>query len=115
MNPIKCLYSLAFSFLVQKMNLNLNLKYTEKPLPRFKSAPPHLWKGVQIDIEGRWLESRNKKQRAKTQPQRHYDCRENHFRQQRNPIDIVLTVGHDSFQAMNERVDSQQGPEAWRI
>lgn len=56
MNPSKCLYSLGFSFWIQKMNLDLNLNYIEKPFPRFKSAPPHLWKGVQIDIEGRWLE-----------------------------------------------------------
>lgn len=57
MNPMNPLNSLGFIKTLKKMNLNLNLKYTEKPFPRFKSAPPHLWKGVQIDIEGRWLES----------------------------------------------------------
>lgn len=57
MNLIKSLFLLSFPKVAKKMNLNLNLKYTEKPFPRFKSEPPHLWKGVQIDIEGRGAES----------------------------------------------------------
>lgn len=57
LNPIKSLNLLSFKFWILKVNLYLNLKYTEKPLPRFNSAPPHLWKGVRIDIEGRLLES----------------------------------------------------------
>lgn len=57
MNLVKSLFLLGFPKEPEKMNLNLNLKYTEKPFPRFKSEPPHLWKGVQIDIEGRGDES----------------------------------------------------------
>lgn len=58
MNPSKCLYSLGFIQSNLRLNLDLNLDFYEIPLPRFNSAPPHLWKGVRIDIEGRWLESR---------------------------------------------------------
>lgn len=62
LNPIKSLIPLDFKFWIPKVNLYLNLKYTETPLPRFNSAPPHLWKGVRIDIEGRWLESAKHKE-----------------------------------------------------
>lgn len=65
MNPVKHLYSLSFLFWIQKMNLDLNLNNIEKPLTRFKSAPPHLWKGVQIDIEGRTPESWKQKETQK--------------------------------------------------
>jgi hypothetical protein len=36
---------------------------------------------------------------------------QNHFRK---GVDIVLVVG-DYWDVVNEQVDAQQGPEAWRI